>query len=389
MIKRDIQSLLKEMMNSFPVVTITGPRQSGKTTLVKQTYPEMDYVSLEELDIREHAEKDPRDFLSRFPKSVIIDEVQKVPSLLSYIQTIVDAEQRNGRFILTGSNQFEYLSSISQSLAGRTGILKLLPFSYSEIYGNAFIPINEAIYKGFYPRIFDQNIRPELFLSGYLETYVEKDVRAITKVQDLMQFHRFLQLCAGRTGQIVNFSSIGNELGIDHKTVKEWTSIAMASYIMFLLPPYYKNYNKRIRKSPKLYFLDVGLAAHLIGIQNSDQLQVHPLKGELFETFVVIEFLKKRYNQGKRSNLYYFRDNIGNEVDLIYETGLAPIPIEIKSAKTVNSDFFKGLNYFRKLEKNIDRSILIMGSDIKQKRNEHSIYGYPFINELDLSKKGE
>ena len=384
MIKRDIQSLLKEMMNSFPVVTITGPRQSGKTTLVKQTYPEMDYVSLEELDIREHAEKDPRDFLSRFPKSVIIDEVQKVPSLLSYIQTIVDAEQRNGRFILTGSNQFEYLSSISQSLAGRTGILKLLPFSYSEIYGNAFIPINEAIYKGFYPRIFDQNIRPELFLSGYLETYVEKDVRAITKVQDLMQFHRFLQLCAGRTGQIVNFSSIGNELGIDHKTVKEWTSIAMASYIMFLLPPYYKNYNKRIRKSPKLYFLDVGLATHLIGIQNSEHLQVHPLKGELFETFVVIEFLKKRYNQGKRSNLYYFRDNIGNEVDLIYETGLAPIPIEIKSAKTVNSDFFKGLNYFRKLVKNVDKSILIMGNDIKQKRNEHSIYGYPYIDELNL-----
>ena len=384
MIKRNIQSLLKEMMNSFPVVTITGPRQSGKTTLVKQTYPEMDYISLEELDIREHAEKDPRDFLSKYPQSVIIDEVQRVPSLLSYIQTIVDVEQNNGRFILTGSNQFEYISSISQSLAGRTGILKLLPFSYSEIYGSTFVPTNEVIYKGFYPRIFDQNIRPELFLSSYLETYVEKDVRAITKVQDLMQFHRFLQLCAGRTGQIVNFSSIGNELGIDHKTVREWTSIAIASYIMFLLPPYYNNYNKRIRKSPKLYFLDVGLAAHLIGIQNSDQLDVHPLKGELFETFVVIEFLKKRYNQGNRSNLYFFRDNIGNEVDLIYETGLTPIPIEIKSAQTMNSDFFKGLNYFRKLVKNVDKSILIMGNDIKQKRNEHSIYGYPFIDELDL-----
>jgi len=382
MIKRDIQSLLKEMMHSFPIVTITGPRQSGKTTLVKQTYPEMDYVSLEELDTREHAAKDPRDFLSKFQNSVIIDEIQKVPSLLSYIQTIVDSEQRNGRFILTGSNQFEYLSSISQSLAGRTGILKLLPFSYSEIYGRTFIPQNEVLYKGFYPRIFDQNIRPELFLSGYLETYVEKDVRSITKVQDLMQFHRFLQLCAGRTGQIVNFSSIGNELGIDNKTVKEWTSVAMASYIIFLLPPYYKNYNKRIRKSPKLYFLDVGLAAHLIGIQNKDQLQAHPLKGELFETFVVIEFLKNRYNQGKRSNLYYFRDNIGNEIDLIYETGLAPIPIEVKSAQTVNSDFFKGLNYFKKLEKNIEKSILIMGNNIKQKRNKHSIYGYPFIDEL-------
>ncbi len=369
-------------MRSFPVVTITGPRQSGKTTLVKQTYPDMDYVSLEELDTREHAEIDPRNFLSQFSNSVIIDEIQKVPSLLSYIQTLVDSEQKNGRFLLTGSNQFEYMSNISQSLAGRTGILKLLPFSYSEIYEDSYIPQNEVLYKGFYPRIFDQNIRPELFLSSYLETYVERDVRSITKVHDLMQFHRFLQLCAGRTGQILSFSNIGNDLGIDHKTVKEWISIALASYIVFLLPPYYNNYNKRIRKSPKLYFIDVGLATHLLGIQNSEQLRTHPLKGELFETFVVIEFLKKRYNQGKRSNLYYFRDNTGNEIDLIYETGLGPIPIEIKSAQTVNSDFFKGLNYFRKLDKNIDTSILIMGNDIKQKRNEHLVYGYPFIDEL-------
>ena len=382
MIKRDIQNLLKEMMRSFPVVTITGPRQSGKTTLVKQTYPDMDYVSLEELDTREHAEIDPRNFLSQFSNSVIIDEIQKVPSLLSYIQTLVDSEQKNGRFLLTGSNQFEYMSNISQSLAGRTGILKLLPFSYSEIYEDSYIPQNEVLYKGFYPRIFDQNIRPELFLSSYLETYVERDVRSITKVHDLMQFHRFLQLCAGRTGQILSFSNIGNDLGIDHKTVKEWISIALASYIVFLLPPYYNNYNKRIRKSPKLYFIDVGLATHLLGIQNSEQLRTHPLKGELFETFVVIEFLKKRYNQGKRSNLYYFRDNTGNEIDLIFETGLGPIPIEIKSAQTVNSDFFKGLNYFRKLDKNIDTSILIMGNDIKQKRNEHLVYGYPFIDEL-------
>lgn len=382
MITRDIQNLLKEMMRSFPVVTITGPRQSGKTTLVKQTYPDMDYVSLEELDTREHAEIDPRNFLSQFSNSVIIDEIQKVPSLLSYIQTLVDSEQKNGRFLLTGSNQFEYMSNISQSLAGRTGILKLLPFSYSEIYEDSYIPQNEVLYKGFYPRIFDQNIRPELFLSSYLETYVERDVRSITKVHDLMQFHRFLQLCAGRTGQILSFSNIGNDLGIDHKTVKEWISIALASYIVFLLPPYYNNYNKRIRKSPKLYFIDVGLATHLLGIQNSEQLRTHPLKGELFETFVVIEFLKKRYNQGKRSNLYYFRDNTGNEIDLIFETGLGPIPIEIKSAQTVNSDFFKGLNYFRKLDKNIERSILIMGNDIKQKRNEHLVYGYPFIDEL-------
>ncbi len=382
MIKREIQRLLKEMMMSFPVVTITGPRQSGKTTLVKQTYPEMDYVSLEELDIRENAENDPRDFLSKYPNSVIIDEIQKVPSLLSYIQTIVDAEQSNGRFILTGSNQFEYLNSISQSLAGRTGILKLLPFSYSELYGTSSIPQNELLYSGFYPRIFDQNIRPELFLSSYLETYVEKDVRSISNIKNLMQFHRFLQLCAGRTGQIVNFSSISNELGIDHKTVKEWISIALASYIIYLLPPYYKNYNKRIRKAPKLYFLDVGLAAHLIGIQSAKQLQTHPLKGELFETFVVIEFLKNCYNRGKRSNLFYYRDKTGNEVDLIYDTGLKPIPIEIKSAKTFNTDYLKGLNYFRKLEKGIERSVLIMGNDTWQNRDGHSVFGYPLIDEL-------
>ena len=382
MINRKIQSLLKEMMVSFPVVTITGPHQSGKTTLVKQTYPEMDYVSLEELDAREFAEKDPREFLSQYPDSVIIDEIQKVPSLLSYIQTIVDSEQKNGRFILTGSNQFEYISNISQSLAGRTGILKLLPFSYAELYGNSFVPQHEILYKGFYPRIYDQNIRPELFLSGYLETYVEKDVRNIIKVKDLMQFHRFLQLCAGRTGQIVNFSNIGNELGVDHKTVKEWISIAIASYILFLLPPFYKNYNKRIRKAPKLYFTDVGLASHLIGIQNAEQLKIHPLKGELFETFVVLEFLKNRYNQGKRSNLYYFRDSIGNEVDLVFETGLSPVPIEIKSAKTINSDFFKGLNYFREIDKTIDKSVLIVGADIQQNRSNHFVYGYPYIEKL-------
>ena len=345
MIKRDAQSLLIEMMNSFPVVTVTGPRQSGKTTLARETYPDYEYVSLEELDTREYAIKDPRDFLAQYSNNVIIDEIQRVPMLISYIQTLVDSERKNGMYILIGSNQFEYLSSISQSLAGRTGIIKLLPFSYSEIYGENVVPQIDLLYKGFYPRIFDHNIRPALFLTGYLETYVEKDVRTISNVKDLMQFHRFLQLCAGRTGQIVNFSSIGNELGVDHKTVKEWISIAVASFILYLLPPFYKNYNKRIRKSPKLYFCDVGLATHLLGIQNEDQLRNHPLKGELFESFVVLEFLKNRLNQGKRSNLYYYRDNIGNEVDIVLETGSWLIPVEIKSSQTVNYSFFKGLPY--------------------------------------------
>lgn len=383
MITRDIKKLLKEMMNSFPVVTVTGPRQSGKTTLVRNTYPDMKYVSLEELDIRKFAISDPRGFLAEYNNGVIIDEIQKVPDLLSYIQGIVDQDKTNGRFILTGSNQFEYMSSISQSLAGRTGILKLLPFSYSELYGESYISQNEVLYSGFYPRIFDQQIRPELFLSSYLETYVEKDVRAVSKVHNLMQFHRFLQLCAGRTGQILNYNNIGNELGIDSKTVKEWLSIAMAGYIIFLLPPYYRNFNKRIIKSPKLYFFDVGLATHLLGIQRQDQLSSHPQKGELFENFVILEFLKNRYNQGKRSNLYYFRDNTGNEVDLIYETGLGAIPIEIKSAQTVNSSFFKGLDYFAKINKDSLEKYLIMGSDIHQQRSDYFISSYPYINNFN------
>lgn len=381
-----MHNILREMMNSFPVVTITGPRQSGKTTLVKQTYPDADYISLEELDVRDFAKSDPRGFLSQYKSTVIIDEIQKVPSLLSYIQTIVDTENSNGRFLLTGSNQFEYMSTISQSLAGRSGILKLLPFSYSEIYNTKYINKNEVIYKGFYPRIFDQNIRPELFLSSYLETYVERDIRSLSKIRDLMQFHKFLQLCAGRTGQILSYSNIANNLGIDHKTIKDWISIAEASYILYLLPPFYKNYNKRIRKSPKLFFIDVGLATHLLGIQNTDQLETHPLRGELFETFVIIEFLKNRYNQGKRSNLYYFRDNIGNEVDLIYETGFGPFPIEIKSSETFNSFFLKGIDYFKQIERDGTRAALILGNNVKQKRNSTLIFGYPYIRGLIKSE---
>ncbi|MCF7921031.1 MAG: ATP-binding protein [Candidatus Cloacimonetes bacterium] len=348
MIRREIEPLLREMMNVFPVVTVTGPRQSGKTTLVRYVFPEMDYVSLEELDKRNYAQSDPRGFLSEYPGSVIIDEIQKVPDLLSYIQTIVDNEKRNGRYILTGSNQFEYMNSISQSLAGRTGILKLLPFSYNELYGNKQVSQNDLLYAGFYPRIFDQKMRPELFYGSYLETYIERDVKNVTKVHDLLQFHRFMQLCAGRIGQIVNYQSFSNELGVDAKTIKNWLSVAMAGYIIYLLPPYFRNFNKRIIKSPKLYFFDVGLVAHLLGIRDEDHLNNHPLRGQLFENFVVMEFLKSNYNAGKRSNLYFFRDNSGNEVDLIYEMGDETVPIEIKSAQTVNNSFFKGLDFFRK-----------------------------------------
>lgn len=379
MISRQIQDVLIELNNSFPIVTITGPRQSGKTTLAKLTFPDKEYVSLEDLDTRSFAETDPRGFLTEYSEGAIFDEVQRVPSLLSYLQTFIDEDGKNGKFILTGSNHFEYFQSISQSLAGRTGILKLLPLSYREIYGEEKIEANDVLYNGFYPRIFKQNIKPAHFLSAYVQTYVQRDVRTLLNIKNLTQFHQFLKLCAGRTGQIINATSMGNDLGVTNKTVMQWLSVLEASFLVFFLPPFHKNFNKRIIKSPKLYFQDVGLACHLLGIENSRQLQTHPLKGELFETFIVGEFLKQRYNQGKESNLYYFRDNTGNEVDLILETGSGLTPVEIKSGKTVNRQFFKGLDYFKKLSGEVERSVLVTGGDIKRKQQGHHVFGYSDI----------
>ena len=342
----------------------------------------MNYASLEDPDVREFAHSDPRGFLGQYPDGAILDEIQHVPQMLSYIQTIVDDRGKNGLFFLTGSNQFKYMQSVSQSLAGRTGILKLLPFSYDEIYDKDHIPFDRVAFTGFYPRIFDQNIRPDLFLNGYMETYLERDVRMLLRVKNLMQFHRFVRLCAGRTGQIMNFSSLANDLGVTNKTVKEWVSILEASFIVYLLKPYYRNYSKRIIKSPKLYFIDIGLAVHLLGIEDGKQIQTHPLRGALFETLVVSEFLKARFNQGRQDNLYYFRDRTGNEVDIIFETGKGPAPIEIKSAKTIPSQSFKGLTYFKKLEKNMPASYLIIGDQIHQQRLEHSVYGYSNIKSI-------
>ncbi len=382
MFERQMRSVLEEMARSFPVVTVTGPRQSGKTTLVKMVFPDKAYVSLEDLDTREFAHTDPRGFLNQYAQGAVIDEIQHVPGLLSYIQTLVDQSNQSGLFILTGSNQFKYLQSITQSLAGRTGILKLLPFAYDEIYFDRARPLNTVLHTGFYPRIFDQNVRPGFFYAAYFETYIDRDVRTLLKIKDLMQFQKFVRICAGRTGQLVNFSAIANEIGVTHKTVKEWLSILEASYIVYLLKPYHRNYNKRILKSPKLYFVDVGLAAHLLGIEAPDQLITHPLRGELFETFVVAEFLKYRFNAGKSDNLYFFRDRTGNEVDLIVEIGARPVPLEIKSAQTVSPTFFKGLNTFRKLERRTPGAFLIMGTSIRQDRSACRVRGFSQLSEI-------
>ena len=384
MITREISKKTLQLAKQYPVVTITGPRQSGKTTLCRMLFKKKKYVSLEDIDERNFAMQDPRGFLNRFPDGAVIDEVQRVPDLLSYIQTIVDKKQKEDFFILTGSQQFELLETISQSLAGRTALIKLLPFTFCEAYGSRKRPpsLDKVIYTGFYPRIFDKKLNPTEAMSFYINTYVERDLRMLINVKDLSKFEIFLRLCAGRTGQILNLSSIGNDCGVNHATIKSWIAVLEASYIVKLLRPYYKNFNKRLVKSPKLYFLDTGLASFLLDIQNETQLKTHPLKGHLFESFVISELLKSRFNVGKTDNLYYFRDNIGNEVDLVCDDGYKINQMEIKSGQTISSDFFKGLKYFSALNKDISHSYLIYGGVESYVREGVKITGWRDIGNI-------
>ena len=365
MIDRELSEKVRQLAAQYPVVTITGPRQSGKTTLCRMLFQERAYVSLEDLDQRDFARQDPRGFLNRFPQGAVIDEIQRVPELLSYIQTIVDREQQEGLFILTGSQQFELLEGIAQSLAGRTALLRLLPFSLAEAYGSRLkdVDLDQVLYTGFYPRIFDKGLNPTEAMGFYVNTYVERDVRSLLHVRDLSRFEVFIKLCAGRTGQILNLSSLGNDCGINHATAGNWISVLEASYVVKLLRPYYKNFNKRLIKSPKLYFLDTGLACFLLDIQHSGQLAAHPLRGALFESFVVAEMLKKRFNAAQTDNLFIFRDNLGNEVDLLWDQGLKPVPVEIKAGQTVTRDALKGLVYFSKLAQGVETAYLVYGGD--------------------------
>ncbi|HHE38592.1 MAG TPA: ATP-binding protein, partial [Candidatus Cloacimonetes bacterium] len=361
MIKRESTAVLKRMAATFPVVSITGPRQSGKTTLVQNVFPEKEYISLEDPIERDLAITDPKKFFSRFPNGAIIDEVQRIPDLFSYIQIIVDERKVMGDFILTGSNQFEYMRSLSQSLAGRTAILKLLPFSYQEIFSDKKEDINKILFKGMFPAIYDRNLDVDIYFRSYINTYLERDVRQLINIVEISKFQRFLELCAGWTGRILNKSSIASAVGISQPTVENWLSVLEASFIIYRLRPFYKNLKKRLTKSSKLYFFDTGLICKLLRIENFKQLLTHPLQGEIFENFVVSEFLKYRLHKGLDSNLYYFRDSHGNEVDIIIETGYGSVPIEIKSGQTINFSFFKGLDIFGKLEHGYKSSGLIYG----------------------------
>ncbi len=369
MITREITSRLIKLFNQYPIVTVMGPRQSGKTTLCRSSFPGLAYVNLESPDVRELAQTDPKLFLSRLDKGAVIDEVQRVPDLLSWLQVLVDEKRCNSLFVLTGSEQFQISRSISQSLAGRTALLRLLPFSFSEYQlagGNR--EIDNMLFKGFYPRIHDQLLDPNQALEDYIETYVERDVRQIGEIRNLSSFRRFIRLCAGRVGQLINLSSLGSDAGISHTTASEWLTILEASYITFRLPPWFSNIRKRLVKSSKLYFYDVGLACHLIGIRQPEQLAVHPLRGPLFENMILMEILKHNYNRGQRLELSFFRDSNGLECDLLYPTGNEMLGIEIKSATTIVSDWFTPMDKVAQLLPALTRRAIIHGGEDHQQR---------------------
>ena len=382
MIQREAEKEIIALAKQFKAVAVIGPRQSGKTTLVRWIFKDKEYVSFENPDIRLFAMEDPRGFLSNYPNGAIFDEVQRVPDIFSYLQQILDESVVKGLFIITGSNNFLLQESISQSLAGRVGYLTLLPLTLQEI-DDKTRSISQTIFKGCYPSLYDDTVDTTQWYSNYIRTYIERDVRLIKNITNLVVFEKFLRLCAGRIGQLLNMNSLAVEIGVDTKTIGSWIRVLEASFVLFRLQPYHSNFNKRVVKMPKLYFYDTGLASALLGIQNSEQLDVHPFRGALFENLIIVDFLKSRFNKAKTSNLYFWRDNLGKEIDLIIDNGLDILPIEIKSGQTLTIDYFKGVVYWNKLAQK-EGGYVIYGGDLVQKRS-NSITAIPFsaINSIE------
>jgi len=375
---RLLQGEVLAAAGQFPAVTIVGPRQSGKTTLVRETFPDKRYFSLENPDVRAFAADDPRGFIAQLDGGAILDEVQRAPHLLSYLQQVIDEDGSPGRFILTGSQHFLLMENITQSLAGRTAILTLLPLSLPELAGHdaGGRSMEELIHSGFYPRIHERAIDPYAAMRDYFQTYVERDVRQLLKVHDLLAFETFVRLCAGRIGQLLNLNSLANDAGISATTAKQWISILETSFVLFRMPPWHANISKRLIKTPKLYFHDVGLAAYLCGIEEVAQVATHPLRGNLFENLVVGDLLKRRFNQGRDSRLCFFRDRTGNEVDVLFPAGPDMLPVEIKAGKTIHSDWFKSLVRFGSIRGEPTRpGVVVYGGDLRQKRTEGTACG--------------
>ncbi|MFN4082442.1 MAG: ATP-binding protein [Bacteroidia bacterium] len=362
MIQRAASTKIKQLARKFPAVGLLGPRQSGKTTLARELFPKKPYISFENQDNVLLATQDPRAFLGQYKTGAIFDEIQRVPQLLSYMQGVIDAQPNKvGLFIITGSQNLLLLESISQTLAGRIAFIHLLPFSYTELAESKYSKqsLNKLILNGGYPRLYDKKINPVDYYPNYLLTYVERDVRQIKNITNLALFQRFLKVCATRVGQEVNYTSIGNDTGVDQKTIMSWFGILEASFIAFRLQPFYNNLGKRLTQMPKMYFYDTGLCCSLLELENESHVNTHPLRGALFENLIILELLKSRYNNGQRSNLYYWRDRTGNEIDVLLDQSSQVIPLEIKAAVTFNADYLKGINYWRKIHPLTQKSYVI------------------------------
>ncbi len=382
-INRELATVIKEAITYFPVITITGPRQSGKTTLICNLFDNLPYYSLENLDVRDFAINDPIAFLNQHPDGMILDEVHNAPVLLSYIQGMVD-EHPKRRFILSGSSQFAMLRKVSQSLAGRTAVFELLPMSYSETKQlSKEKSLDELLFDGFYPAIYSGSNIPKFLYPSYVKTYLDKDVRDLLQIKDMMQFHTFVRLCAGRIGSLFNASELANEVGVTSNTITSWLSVLQASYLVMLLPPYFANSRKRLIKTPKLYFMDTGLACYLLGLESAEQLARDKMRGAIFENFVVMEALKKRYNEGKESNLYFYRDSNQKEVDLLMKRNDGLVGVEIKSAMTYNSDFERVLKSFDSLVKeSIVKKAIVYAGTLENDKGEIKLLNYSSIDKV-------
>lgn len=381
---RQLFSKAEELLIKYPIIAITGPRQSGKTTFCKQLRPDYQFLNMELSDNQNFAREDPHGFLEKYQGGVILDEVQNVPELFPYLQFYTDERGRKGEYILSGSQHFLLLEKITQSLAGRVAIFNLLPFSLTELEGHDWQPKSwqEAVWKGFYPRIYEAAISPNDFYPDYLQTYIERDVRQIINVTDLNLFRAFIASCAGRCGQLFKAMQIGNEIGVDAKTVKKWLSVLESSFIAYRLPPYHKNFNKRIIKTPKLYFYDVGLAAYLLGIRRKGDLDVHFAKGALFENMVINECFKNYYNRHERPTFYFWKDSNNLEIDLLIDKVSSREIIEIKAGKTIRAAFFKNINAYDNLDKQTKGKWIVYGGDVQQTRNGISIASWANISEI-------
>jgi predicted AAA+ superfamily ATPase len=388
MYKRTILKELRTLAKQFRVITVLGPRQAGKTTLCQMTFPDYQYVSLEDPDTRVYANEDPRGFLNDYRQYVIFDEVQRVPQLLSYLQTIVDEDKLKAQFILTGSHQLELGAAISQSLAGRTALLTLLPLSMHELSQELSIDqsnLNGYLLNGFMPGKHADQIDTARFYRSYFQTYVERDVRLIINLKDTAKFEKFVRLCAGRVGQLLNQTSLANDVGVSSNTINEWISVLEASFIIYRLQPYYENIGKRLIKSPKLYFIDTGLAAWLMGIETNTQMQRDPLRGHLFENLIIIEALKSKLNQGKDPGLFFYRDSHGNEVDLVVQNGNQFTPIEIKSSQTWHSSFLKGIKYFKRLlGDRVEKGVVVYGGNANRTTDDYRLRSYQSLNMKEM-----